>query len=212
MNLSKRSIVLLSPMLIMVVNIVVALVFGDIIGKWAFIPIILIEWGLFLFFIARYKEKDSINQWLKKAEGSWGWNVLAVLIGLIPLGLFIAHWQTLSPWTVWLPWIILALINPWLEEFYWRGLLSDYTSNWPTWGSILFTTAFFSANHAVFGINSELNSGPEIIVSTFIMGLIWAIVYFKTKSLRWCIFSHFLVDFLNLSAAAFLDLFPKTAW
>lgn len=37
----------------------------------------------------------------------------------------------------------------------------------------------------------------------------WAFV--KTKSLRWTILSHFLVDFLNLSVPSFLDLY-KAGW
>ncbi|WP_394330732.1 CPBP family glutamic-type intramembrane protease [Lacinutrix jangbogonensis] len=37
------------------------------------------------------------------------------------------HYQTLGNWYIWLPWIVLTLINPWIEEFYWRGLLFEYT-------------------------------------------------------------------------------------
>lgn len=105
------------------------------------------------------------------------------------------------------PWIILVLINPWLEEFYWRELLSDYTKRWKTALSILFTSVVFSANHAVFGKNSDLFKGYTVVISTLIIGIVWSITYKKTNSLRWVIIFHFLVDFLNLSAPAFLDLF-----
>lgn len=105
------------------------------------------------------------------------------------------------------PWIILVLINPWLEEFYWRELLSDYTKHWKTALSILFTSVVFSANHAVFGKNSDLFKGYTVVISTLIIGIVWSITYKKTNSLRWVIIFHFLVDFLNLSAPAFLDLF-----
>jgi membrane protease YdiL (CAAX protease family) len=106
-------------------------------------------------------------------------------------------------------WILLALVNPFLEEFYWRGLLMDYTSNWPAWVSISFTAIIFAANHAVFGINSEINGGIETLIATFVMGLIWGIVYHKTGSLRWTIAGHFLVDFFSVSTPAFLDLFER---
>jgi len=128
------------------------------------------------------------------------------------LPLFIFHSDTLADWPIWLPWIILALINPWIEEFYWRGLLLDFTKSWSNWTSVLYTGSLFAINHAAFGINSELNNGFEIIVSTLIMGIVWGFVYKKTKSLRWTIFAHFLVDFLGLSAAAFLDLWEKGTW
>ncbi|MPS71944.1 MAG: CPBP family intramembrane metalloprotease [Chryseobacterium sp.] len=72
---------------------------------------------------------------------------------------------------------------------------------------MLFTSIVFSTNHAVFGINSNLFKGYEVVISTFVMGIIWAITYKKTNSLRWVILSHFLVDFLSLSAPSFLDLF-----
>lgn len=106
----------------------------------------------------------------------------------------------------------MALINPWLEKFYWRGLLLEYTKDWSNWISIFFTSSVFALNHAVFGMNSELNSIITVIVSTLIMGIIWGLVYNKTNSLRWIILAHFLVDFFNLSAASFLDLYEKGNW
>ncbi|UZR97980.1 CPBP family intramembrane glutamic endopeptidase [Chondrinema litorale] len=212
MNLTKQQTVLLSPFLIITINFVNAFLFGQIIGKWAFIPIILIEWVLFLYLVIRYAGKETIKNWLAKPKNSFAWNLLALFIGLLPLPLFIFHHDTLSTWQVWLPWILLALINPWLEEFYWRGLLVEYTQNWKKWQSIIFTSAVFSLNHMVFGVNSELNSGFTTVISTFIMGLVWSLVFIKTKSLRWIIFAHFLVDFFNLSAASFLDLYEKGGW
>ncbi|MBD3903325.1 CPBP family intramembrane metalloprotease [Chryseobacterium sp. C-2] len=109
-----------------------------------------------------------------------------------------------------MPWILIALINPWMEEFYWRGLLTDHTKKWNGLFSILFSSILFSLNHLVFGIHSELFRGYEVLLSTFVMGMVWAITYKKTNSLRWVILSHFLVDFLNLSVPSFLDLYKAT--
>ena len=207
--MNSKKIAIASPFLIIAINFGVAYLFGCMIGKWAFIPIILIEWVLFLFFIFRYSAKETRDKWLQKSKASFGWNFLALFIGLLPLPLFLMHYDTLAQWQVWIPWILLALINPWIEESYWRGLLLEHTQNWANWKAILFTSVVFAANHAVFGVNSELNSGLTTVVSTFIMGLIWALVYKKTNSLRWIIPAHFLVDFFNLSAASFLDLYEK---
>lgn len=207
MNLTKRKIVLVSPFIIIAISFGIAFLFGNIIGKWAFIPIILIQWCLFMFFILKYSEKETRKKWLQKSKGSFGWKILALFIGLIPLPLFLMHYETLGIWKVWLPWILLALINPWLEEFYWRGLLLEHTKHWRNWTSILFTSSVFALSHAVFGVNSELNSGFTVIISTFVMGIIWALVFKKTQSLRCIILAHFLVDFFNLSASSFLDLY-----
>lgn len=212
MAFQKREIVIASPFLIIVVNFAVAFIFGEFMEKWAFIPMILIGWLLWLFFIFKYGGKESITDWLKKAKGAFGWKLIAVFVGLIPLPLFLMHYQLLNHWKIWLPWILVAVFNPFIEEFYWRGLLLDYTKTWSNWTSVLFTGILFAINHAAFGVNSVVNSGFELVISTLIMGIVWAWVYKKTNSLRWTIFSHFLVDFFGVSAAAFLDLYEKGNW
>lgn len=210
--MNNKRIVILSPFLIIGLNFGVAYLFGQLIGKWAFVPMILVGWTLWTFFIFKFGGIESIKNWLKESKRKLWWGILAVFIGLLPLPLFIFHSDTLSVWTIWLPWIILALINPWIEEFYWRGLLLDYTKSWSNWNSVLYSSILFAINHTAFGLNSNLNSGFEIVISTLIMGIVWGLVYKKTKSLRWIIFAHFLVDFLGLSAAAFLDLWEKGNW
>lgn len=116
--MTKERIVLLSPFLIIEVNLGIAYAFGQIIGKWAFVPMMLIGWILWSFFILKYGVVESINKWLKKPRGKFWWAIFAVYIGLIPLSLFVFHSDTLSHWTIWPPWITFALINPWIEEFY----------------------------------------------------------------------------------------------
>jgi len=189
----------------------IAFIFGSFIGKWAFIPIILIEWCLFIFFVQKFSGKNAIKAWLRKSSKNWGWNILTLLVGILPLPIFFLYNHLLAHWTIWLPWILIALINPWIEEFYWRGLLIDFTKRWNVWLSVLFTSFTFSLNHAVFGVNATLFKGYEVFISTCIMGIVWAFTYKKTNSLRWVILSHMLVDFLNLSVPSFLDLY-KPGW
>ena len=212
MKLMKKNIVLASPFLIIGISFGTAFLLGKIIGKWAFIPIILVNWCLFLFFTFTFTEKEILKKWLQKSKNSFGWNILALFIGIIPVPLFLMNYKTLGIWQVWLPWILLALINPWIEEFYWRGLLLEYTKNWANWTAILYTSLVFALSHAVFGVNSELNNGLTVMISTFFMGIIGGLVFKKTNSLRWIIFAHFLVDFFNLSASSFLDLYEKGNW
>lgn len=210
--MTKKEIVFFSPFLIIIVHLIVAYLFGQWIGKWAFIPMMLICWCLWLFFTVKYGNTNSIKKWLKKPNGKKWWGLLAILVGLIPLPIFILHSNTLSNWIIFLPWIIIALINPWIEEFYWRGLLLDYTKDWTVWKAVLYSSVLFSINHIAFGINSVANNGYDVIIATFIMGMVWGLIYLKTESLRWTILSHFMVDFLNLSAASFMDMFDKGSW
>ncbi|GGG59667.1 CPBP family intramembrane glutamic endopeptidase [Epilithonimonas arachidiradicis] len=200
-------IAVFSPFIIIAINVVTAVVFGHFVGKWAFIPIILVEWLMFLYFIYLNGGTDLMRAWLEKPVKNRLWPIISLLAGLLPLPIFVKHYSLLDNWQIGLPWITLAVINPFLEEFYWRGLLADVTANWKTVDSIIYASVLFAANHVVFGINSELFRGFEVLVSTFVMGIVWAVTYRKTNSLRWVILSHFLVDFLNLSAPAFLNLF-----
>ncbi|MDP5139711.1 MAG: hypothetical protein NWP83_04490, partial [Spirosomaceae bacterium] len=126
--MSDQKKVILSPFLIIAVNILVAIITGKFIGKWAFIPIIPIEWMLFAYFIRKFGKSNSIHNWLRPTKGKYGWKIAALLMGILTLPLFIFNHKLLAPWQIWLPWVILALVNPFLEEFYWRGLLLDYTA------------------------------------------------------------------------------------
>lgn len=206
---SKRRLAYFSPFIIITINCIVALFFGHLIGKWAFIPIILIEWSLFLLFIIQTQGKTQFKIWMAKPKGSLLWPITAIIISLATLPIFIKHFELLNSWKIILPWLLIAFINPFLEEFYWRGFLLDYTSKWKNWLAIIVTSLLFSANHFVFAINSDLFKGFPVFFSTLLMGIIWAIVYKKTKSLRWTIFAHFLVDFFNLSVPSFLDLYKQ---
>ena len=210
--MSNKQIVIASPFLIIAVNFAIAYFVGPYVGKWVFIPMILMGWVLWSYFILKYKSQNDFSKWLNKPKGSIVWSFLAVFIGLIPLPLFIFNYHVLNHWTIILPWALLFIINPWIEEFYWRGLLLDYTKSWKPALAIFYSSILFSANHAAFGLYSEMNSSYGVVISTLLMGLIWALVYYKTKSLRWAIFAHILVDFFNLSSAAFLDLWDKGTW
>lgn len=202
----------ISPFIIIAINVLVAIIAGEFIGKWAFVPIILIEWMLFIFCIKYFGSKGSLKTWTKPINRKWGWKILAISMGLLTLPLLLMHYDLLVHWQYFLPWLILALVNPFLEEFYWRGLLLDATSGWKPWQGILFSSSLFALNHAVFGINSVVNSGFTTIIVTFVMGIAWSLVYKKTGSLRWTILGHFLVDTFSVSSLAFLDLFQKQSF
>lgn len=202
-------VTLLSPFVIITTNYITAYALGPVMSKWVFVPIIVIEWCLYVFFLIRCGDQSSVQRWLRKPDRVSIWTVLALTAGMIPLPIFLLHYKLLACWKIGLPWIVLATINPWLEEFYWRGLLLDHTRGWNRSVAVLFQSVLFAANHAVFGLHSQLLHGPAILVSTLVMGLIWGIAYQKTSTLRWVLLAHFLVDFLSLSVPSFLDLYTS---
>lgn len=136
------------------------------------------------------------------------WATLALLVGFIPLPIFLLNWKLLLPLELLLPWLLFGLVNPWIEEGYWRGLLLDASEGWPIGLRVAYTAGAFAISHPLmFGVNSVGVRSPEVLISTFVMGAVWAVVYLKTKSLRWCIASHMLVDLLSLSVPVFMNVY-----
>ncbi len=204
---NRRRLILLSPIVIIGVGRSIAYLAGVVLGIWVWIPMVLVVWGMFGFMIAWSGGQEAIRRWLRPPQGAWGWSVLATVVGLIPLSVFILGWNLFpSVWIV-LAWLLFALINPFLEEGYWRGLLLDNTTNWPGWLGVLYSTFFFAINHPLtLGVYSIANRHPAVVISTVVMGLAWGVAYRKTHSLRWTIFAHMLTDLLNLSILAFLNI------
>ncbi len=205
---SRQLFVVLSPVGIIALGHLTALFAGSVLGVWAWVPLNLVFWSLFALMIGFSGGKESIQHWVRAPQGAWGWSAIALVVGLIPLPIFLLNWRLLSPIWIWLPWLLFALINPFLEEGYWRGVLLDATSRWPSWLSVLYTSLLFALNHPLtLGVNSIANRHPATFISTLIMGVVWALVYRKTKSLRFPVFAHVLVDLLNLSVPVFLNLY-----
>ena len=187
----------------------VARIGSSLVSNWAFIPVILTLWLIALTFL-RPLQNDTYKKWFGKSKGNAIWKGLVILVGILPLPVFLLHWRTLSSWQIILPYVIIALVNPFVEEMYWRGLLLDHLSKWKNWHAVLYTSLFFALNHPLsFGMFSKLNSGLTVFISTFIMGIVWGFGYKKIGNLRLIIFSHFLVDTFNLSVPAFLDLYES---
>ncbi|MDM5232486.1 CPBP family intramembrane metalloprotease [Lysinibacillus pakistanensis] len=110
-------------------------------------------------------------------------------------------------------WLIFAFINPWFEELYWRGVLLDgLKKDWSKWFSVVYSTLFFVLSHPfMWGVFSIASKSYHLYIYLSLAGIVWAITYFKTKSLRWVIFSHFIVDIGNLTVLTFLNIYlPPT--
>jgi uncharacterized protein len=206
-NQFSKRLILWSPLIVIGLGHLTAQMAGVWLGAWAWLPLTLVFWTTLSLFIVLGGGRESVRRWLSKPQGSRGWLLLAALVGFIPFIVFLQNWRLLAPVWIWLPWLLFALINPWLEEGYWRGLLLDAASEWKAWASVLYTSAVYAASHPLmWGVNSFANREIVVLVSTFVMGVCWAIIYRRTGSLRYAVFSHVLVDLFNLSVAIFLNL------
>jgi CAAX protease family protein len=126
-----------------------------------------------------------------------------IVPALIPLWFFIKNVSAVPP--VFLIYIVLfAAVNPFFEESFWRGLLSNlpYKSGIKT----LYSSLLFCSTHYFLWGSYWLVPSPKwiaAVISTFIMGILWMWYYQKTRNLILPILSHSLVDVLNLSVAVF---------
>lgn len=206
--MTRRRMLLLSPLLVIGAGHLAARAFGPNDGHWRWIPVIVVLWLTMSSCSFLLTDPAERGLWFRPSVGSRGWRVLALLVGLIPLPLLLMHGKLMASPYIWIPAMIFCLINPFVEEMYWRGALTSATSSWPAWLSVLYSSAVFALSHPlVLGVFSIANRTPEVTASTFVMGVVWAVVYRKTRSLRWPVFSHFLVDAFNLSIATFLNLY-----
>jgi len=106
-----------------------------------------------------------------------------------------------------------AVINPFMEEAFWRGLVLDKTAHWPTWLRVVYTSAMFAASHpAIWGVHSRANRTPEVVLSTFTMGVAWSISAIYTKSLWWSVLAHFIVDLANMAVFTFLNYYDPPSF
>jgi uncharacterized protein len=135
----------------------------------------------------------------------WQWNLLFIpVIVLVIVFIFIPNIQ-LFKWDYWLLLnIIICLVNPFIEEVYWRGLISKL-SDVPL-NSFLISSLGFAASHTLlFGVNSPGVAGLVGFAGGFLIGALFWLCYFKTKSLRGCVLNHFLVDVAGMAVFILAD-------
>ncbi|MGP4039728.1 CPBP family intramembrane glutamic endopeptidase [Gracilibacillus sp. D59] len=205
----KRIIVLLSPLVIILLGFTTASLFSNIIGGWAWVPLAIVYWSLLGLSIYYFKANKAVKEWLKKPKRSFLMVTLSLLLGMFPLTILIMNYALFDSAILIVLWLIFALINPWFEELYWRGLLLDAAADWfPKWVGVIYTTILFVLSHPLmWGVFSIASKSPHLYIYLTVMGVIWSITYYKTRSLRWVVLSHFIVDIGNLTVLTFLNIY-----
>lgn len=204
-----NQIIKYSPIIIVIACSLISILFTSFLGVYAYIPVLLIYWSiLFVFILFKGNTKNMIKGWLQSAKGSKLWSMLPFLTVILTIPMVIMNWHFLTDGYILISLIIFTAINPWFEEFYWRGLLVDATKQWPLWLRLLYSGAFFTINHPLMiGIFSIANRMVIFLFTTMIFGVLYALVYVKTSSLRWLVLAHALVNFLGISTAVFLNYY-----
>lgn len=203
---------LLSPILLVAVCASVQVGAGQIIGVWAWVPTMFCFWAAIALFLRGFSSHRSAWSRFRPASGNVAWSVLAVAAGLFSLHGFLRHWTLLTSPHLIVAWLVFALVNPWFEESYWRGLLIDATASWGKLLSLLYSSAWFAASHPlIWGIHSVPLRKLEAVGALFFVGTLWGLAYQRTNSLRWCVAGHMLANLLGLAALVLLNLYDPTA-
>jgi hypothetical protein len=202
---------ILSPSLLVAGCAAVQVYAGRWIGVWAWVPTMLCFWSLIAWFLRGYAHRVSVCDRLMAASGPTVWSVLAVGAGLLSLPGFLSHWQLLAKPDIFVAWLAFAIVNPWFEESYWRGLIMDATAEWGNTASLLYSSTWFAMSHPlIWGIHSTPLRTPEAVGALFFVGILWGLAYQRTGSLRWCIAGHILANLLGLAALVLLNLYDPT--
>ena len=208
-NSWRQSLVLFSPIMVIFLGQLAARTLGPAIGIWSWIPLNIGYWTAIILLIAWGGGRPAIRRWLRPSRGHWLWPVLAILVAVVPTVpmLFPDTWQLFLQLRVWLPTLLFVVINPGAEEAYWRGLLLDAVENKNKWLGVLYSSTLFMINHMWISVMVIGARNPMASVFQFVFGVLMAITYLKTQSLRWPLVAHFIVNLLTPTVAVFLNLY-----
>lgn len=207
----KQLYAVLSPFLLVATCACVQFFAGRLIGVWAWVPTMLCFWATIVWFTHRFSGYAAALNRFKMGSGSFVWHAIAIAAGLLSLHGFSSHWTLLSEPQLIVAWLAFALINPWFEESYWRGLLIDATASWGKTLSLLYSSIWFAASHPlIWGIHSLPLRKLEAVGALLFVGLLWGVTYQRTGSLRGPVAGHMLANIFGLAALVLLNLYDPT--
>ncbi len=206
MDIRRRGLVLASPVAIIALGRGVEVATGPVLGAWAWVPTMLVFWLAIGVLVGWVHRGHIPREWLRKPRGRAVWSAVALLVGVMSLQEFVSGWQALLSPEVATLWLVFGLINPWFEEAYWRGVIIDAAGRW-AFAGVLYSAAAFAVSHPlVWGVHSVALRHPAALVGLGLAGLVWALAYWRTGSLRWTVAGHAAANLLGLSVPVLLNL------
>ena len=206
----RRRVILISPVILALVMHGAARIVGPALGDWSWLPLTIGYWSAAGLLIAWAGGREAVRRWLQPARGSRIWLFILLLLAIgasIPMiGPALRFY--FEP-RVWVLTIFFVLINPCAEEGYWRGLLLDAAraSGWKGWAAVVYSSLLFTVNHAWMAVMTIGARNPAASAFQFVFGVLCAVVYLKTRSLRWPLLAHFVVNLLTPTVAVLFNLY-----
>lgn len=207
----KRITLLGSPLLVISTCHLVARWSASRFGIWAWIPLQAAYWSLLALICCSSGQLASlIAAFIRPSK--WKWWLVNIGVGLIPLPILLRNTSLFRMHALIAYWVVIAVLNPFLEEAYWRGLLGSLSASWATLVSLSYTSLFFALAHPLlWGVFSIGNRNWQTLAALVVMGAVWGGTFRRTRSLQAVTLSHCLVDIGNMTVWVFMNLYvpPK---
>lgn len=208
----QRAMILLSPLAVIAVGHFAARSTGHWIMDLAWLPAQAAYWAMLAGLVALAPGGfGRLRGWFQPSTGGWGWRLLSLItvLPVVAVTVMMARSFGIRDLPQLSGWLLLVLLNPLLEEAYWRGAIMSAAPAWPRWRIALYAAFWFAASHPlIVGVNIAVVGGWGGFAGTFFHGIIWAVVFWRTGSLRWPLFSHFLANAFSMAIVLGIIQFP----
>lgn len=183
--LQRHRLLLLSPFAVIAVGQLAARIISPRGGTWAWAYLFAGYWITLAGFILWGGGREAIFQWLQPSQGGSFWPITTMVFSLVTtLWMVIPNCRLLLRPGILFPTVAFTLINPCLEEGYWRGLIIDAMARWPRWLAILFSGSLSAINHLFVMVVVPAARNPAVWAYQLVLGLLMGIVYTKTNSIN----------------------------
>ena len=207
----KRRLLIASPFIVIASCHVLAVLSAANLASWAWVPLQIFYWSLLLALCWMSGMLPAMLSAYYR-QTPWRWWSLNCIVGLIPLPILLRNTSLLRMHSLVACWLAIAVINPFIEETYWRGVLGSLTSRWPTSFALLYTSLLFAFAHPLlWGVFSVGNRSWQTVAALVVMGAVWNLTFRRTNSLQAVALSHCMVDIGNMTVWVFMNFYvpPK---
>lgn len=200
------------PQIFLCLSVILLIVIGHVLAKnlsinkqtaWIYVTLFYGVWTLVT--LALLLKKSYLTELFKPGHSN-RWYLFPALLSIpVFFFIFIPNQHVLKPDIFLVLNIIICLLNPWLEELYWRGLVYEVFKEKPTFSFLLSALGFGLSHPLIFGVNSPGIAGVPGFAGAFLIGAIWWFCLRKTTSLRGAIATHFLIDVAGMAVYVLAD-------
>lgn len=83
----------------------------------------------------------------------------------------------------------------------------DATESWGAFFSVTYSAAWFALSHPlIWGVHSTAMRQWHVVLALLFVGIVWAVVYRRTRSLRWTVAGHMLANLLGMAVPVLLNV------